>query len=522
MRRRRDGLPVPDAAVTEAALEALDGDQLKVLMRDLLPWFDDTLYARFVNALVDRAARTCPGWAPRGPTDETVAAIEAFAATAQRDGFAEPEDVDAYLREGLHAFLGRDYRSAARIFRALLIPIGNADIDLGQHELIDEVVGVDVADCAAQYVVSVYMLTAPADRGEVVLAAIEEMAGAGLFWHPLRELERVAIEPLVDLDRFLDQWRVLVEARVAAPHGIGRATQEQHWLHEVVQRLEGVAGLARLARASARVDDLRAWHRVLVEAGDWLAALGACDEAAGLLADRPHDQADFLDGGALAAQQLGRPDLPARLEQAWRAAPNMTRLCRWLGSARSKAGLRGQVTAALAVCPEDARSQRGLLHVLDGDLVRAAALLAAADGDGWSLADHPGGVLFPLFASLFGVVDLPDGFLHDLEAFGHQDEPRLPRPALQDLITLAGIREPRDATTRDAITAAMRTAAEQCIAAVTGTKHRRWYGHAASLALTCARVDPSPATNGWLADLRGQYRRFAALQREFEARGGGR
>lgn len=43
-------------------------------------------------------------------------------------------------------------------------------------------------------------------------------------------------------------------------------------------------------------------------------------------------RAEFLDGSALAAQQMGRPDLPVRLEQAWRASATMLRLRRWLGA----------------------------------------------------------------------------------------------------------------------------------------------------------------------------------------------
>ncbi len=126
--------------------------------------------------------------------------IQEFAEAAKRIGYADPSDVDAYLREGANAFLAKNYAAAFQIFRALLLPAGHGEFHLGQDEMIDEVLGIDPATCAAQYVASMYMTATPKNRGKAVLSAIDEMHGIGHFWEPLRELERVAIEPLPDLD----------------------------------------------------------------------------------------------------------------------------------------------------------------------------------------------------------------------------------------------------------------------------------------------------------------------------------
>jgi hypothetical protein len=64
--------------------------------------------------------------------------VLAFVKGAERVGQAEPSQVDAYLRRGLAAFLRKDY-SARTDVRALLPPIGDGAIDLGQHELVDDV-----------------------------------------------------------------------------------------------------------------------------------------------------------------------------------------------------------------------------------------------------------------------------------------------------------------------------------------------------------------------------------------------
>ena len=132
MPRRYVTKPTPDAAVTEAALDVMDADELRALIRDIIPWLDQATHARIVNALVDRVARNPSGWVPEGPSDAVVTDIAAFAEAAKRVGHADPSDADDYLRQGSHAFLGKNYRAAFQIFRELLIPIGNVDIDLGQ------------------------------------------------------------------------------------------------------------------------------------------------------------------------------------------------------------------------------------------------------------------------------------------------------------------------------------------------------------------------------------------------------
>ncbi len=82
--------PTPDTSSTEAALDAMDADELRALIREMLPWFDKALLARFANALVDCAARNGSGWVPPGPTDAVVKEAEAFAEAAKRVGYAEP------------------------------------------------------------------------------------------------------------------------------------------------------------------------------------------------------------------------------------------------------------------------------------------------------------------------------------------------------------------------------------------------------------------------------------------------
>lgn len=521
MARRYASKPTSNPLVPQAALAALDADELRELICDIIPWLDEPTRARLVNALVDRAARNASGWIPEGPPDQVVAEILAFAGAATRVGHAEAAEVDAYLREGSSAFLAKDYRAAFKIFRALLPPLGNGDIDLGQHEMVDEVLGVEIVDCAAQYVMAMYMTATPKNRGKAVLTAIDEVRGVGHFWEPLRELERVAVEVLPGFEQFLPEWRAIVEERARRELRTDRDSDEDRWLREVVRRMEGAEGLAKVARSTTRADDLRAWCHALVDAEDWKRALSAYEEAAEIVTDKKYFRGDFLDGAALAAQQLGHEDLPARLERAWRETPSMVRLRRWLGSAASTKALRDCAAAALEACPRQAVRQRALLDVLLGDLGAAAELLASAPGLGWSSGEHPGYLLFPLFGSLLAGTrfDAASARAFDeLGAMSERDEAQLATPEVAALIELAGVTAPESERSRAAVLGAMRMAAEKRIAGVTENRRRGQYEHAAVLVLTCVRIDPTPESKAWLAAIRERYRRYPALQRELTER----
>ncbi len=338
----------------------------------------------------------------------------------------------------------------------------------------------------------------------------------------------MAVEPLPGLDEFLPSWRALIEENASGERRNEWDTDADRWLREVVRRLEGAEGLARVARTTRRADDLRAWCRSLAEAGDWNAALPAYEEAAEIVADKERCRGDFLDGAALAAQELGHDDLPDRLERAWREAPSLLRLRRWLGSARTRAVVHGRAAQALESCPGQAHRQRSFLHLILGNHPAAAELLAAAPGLGWSRSEHPAHLSFPVFQVLLAGAD-PDRLagidlsparvtdLDELDAMtSRRDKPRLASPGLAEILSLAGVEGPADDKARRAVIDAMRTAAKKRVAGVTEHKRRRYYGHAAELVAACAEADPGPDTNRWVAEIRAEYRRYPALRREFD------
>lgn len=510
-------------AQVELALEALDADALREVVLDVLLALEPRTLAAVAPGILERAARSGADWRPDPLNESEVAEAVAFAAAAERIGYAEPADVDTHLNNAGLAFLGRDYPAAYRIFHALIPPLAERMFHLGEDEMLDEVLGVDPGECAGQYLVCVYLLRDEGERPQALRETLNELRGFCFVSEPIRVLERAALDPLPGLDDFLHGWRGLLEGDAAGESGPWDSLAAQ-WLREAVRRLEGAAGLAELARSSRRAPDLRAWCASLVEDRDWPAALAAFAEAAEL-ADDEWLRASLFGGAALCAQELGGEDLSVWLERAWRSTPSLTRLLRWLGAAPDEAALQHRAALALAACPPAAHRQRAWLHVLRGEFDAAAALLAAAPGLGWSSPEHPGHFLFPVFQFLLGGrtaappmepagLDGAVGALHRVSGPG--GPPRLATPEPGDILRLAGGAPTPSATDRTRMLAALRTAAEKRVAGVTGEKRRRHYGHAASLVAACLACDRTPDASRWALGIRDAYRRYPAFRAEFD------
>ena len=108
-----------------------------------------------------------------------------------------------------------------------------------------------------------------------------------------------------------------------------------------------------------------------------------------------------LDGAALAASRLGRTDAAKKLEAAWAGAPSLARRVRWLvADGANAATIRKRAAATADVSPTRSKRLHAFLHVIVGDIPSAANVLKSAPGLGWSSDDHPGHLMFPVFAWL--------------------------------------------------------------------------------------------------------------------------
>ena len=461
--------------------------ELRAFVRAVLDEFEEEQRGRVVDSLMARAARGDGGWKPNRPSSRIVNDARSFADAAQQVGHADPDDVSEHLRLAAKAFLAGDHASARAVFEALLVPISTVDIDLGQHELVDDVLSVDVHACIAQYVTSVYTTTSLADRAGAVCKAIENVKGVGSVLNPIAEMEGVSGGTLPNFGAFLPRWVKHLGRR--RPSKDECESDYERWLREAVLRLEGVNGLERLARKTKRPQTCLAWCEALVDRGDWAAALRAYDVCA-VLVGKSHWRGELLDGGALAAQQLKQSDAAKRLAAAWHAAPTLTRLLRWLVSRIAAQPLFGRRRGRIGSrCPKTAGRQLGLLRLLAGDISAAADLLSQAPGLGRSSDEHPGHMLFPSFAVLLAhrtsrrvsdtlLADLDSTCRDPLEVLSPDDTERRPKlgtPSIATLIqdmpsTITFVKEDLKL-----MVDSMCVAAERRVEGILGSSRRRHY-----------------------------------------------
>lgn len=518
--------------VVKAALDALGVEQLRSFVLEALDALDGGTRGRLEDELLRRASVANIGWRPNAPAKGIVDEVRSFAAAALRTGTADPAQVDEYLRQAMQASLAGDHDCARTVFESLLGPIANAEIDLGQHEMVDEVLQVDLKDCFARYLAAVYVTTPLAMRADQVLDALVGRESLAFIRDPLLAIEGVLGSDIPDVEQFLSMWIACLQ-REEQP-ATEWETDQERWLREAVARKDGIVGLERIARTTKQPQAVRAWCDVVVAAGDWSKSLAAYAVAAELVPSAIW-RGDFLDGAALAAEVLKRRDAAKRLEAAWLGAPSLARLLRWLLAENPSPGTikRRAVTARQANSTTSARLL-GLLHVLAHDIPAASSLLKRAPGLGWSSSDHPGHLLFASFAWMLGefpgsvcenmvnALNRPVASELDREvpAFEEDDvvkpsTPQLARHAVLEALQRAQVVEGLTSADKGAALAAMKVAAERRTDGVLGEKRRRQYDHASQLIACCAEIEGQASgaiRSAWVENIRARTSRFPAFQ----------
>ena len=490
--------------------------------------------AALEDRLLQHATRSNSGWKPAPPSTLVVGEATTFAANALREGAADPSELEDFLRYAITASLAGDHVSARAVFEALLVPISNGSILLGQDETVDEVLTIDLHECVRRFASAMYITTPLAERADALLRTFDDIRGLSHLRDPIDEIASTFGGELPDADAFVTLWIARLERDPKSSSEW--ESDRERWLRIAIGRRDGIAGLARIARTTRRDEAARAWCDALVTAGDWSNALAAYKECA-VLMQQEYTRGEFLDGAALAAQALGNNDFVQELETAWLGAPTLARLIRWLLSGDpSTATLRKRAAKALDTSPTKAPRIVAVLSLLVGNIADAAKLLSDSAGLGWSLGDHPGHVIFPAFAWLLAGApsgSVREGLAHilrsplrgpfDFEGIIHGDAHapsvhKLPNPTIIDALQRADVMSRLSRSDRTSMLDAMKSATVLRTEGVLDEKRRRHYEHAALLVACCVELDgasgQAAASSAWLSELRARTARFPAFQRE--------
>ena len=235
----------------------MSAPELRSFVRTVFDSLNDDQRIAITESLVARATQGRAGWKPSHPSARVVDEARVFADAARRIAYADPDEVSDYLRRGTRAFLAGDHASARAVFEALLVPVARGDISLGQHEMVEEVLNVDMHVTVAQYVASVYTTTPLGGRARAVYSAITDVEGVVSLANPIGEMEGVSAGALPDLGLFLPRWVKRLER--VRPVKDDWDTAPERWLREAVFRMEGVEGLERIARKTKRPLACLAW-----------------------------------------------------------------------------------------------------------------------------------------------------------------------------------------------------------------------------------------------------------------------
>ncbi len=202
------------------------------------------------------------------------------------------------------AFVSGDSVSARRAYEIVLRPLWNGDIWLpAVDEFPDEVLTTSTYDACARLLVATYETAAADERVEAMIEAVELVDEAQQLCLPIRMMEHAAVRPLQGLDSFLPLW---LERLRAMPSGL-RDSKTNDLIREATLRVDGVDGLAQIARASKTQEAYDSWCRALREGQQWPELLAAVLDAA------PRAQHRFALGGRAqrANRRHGRPPTAA-------------------------------------------------------------------------------------------------------------------------------------------------------------------------------------------------------------------
>lgn len=528
--------PSPDADLDsfEAALSSLSLDALRRFTRERLRELDPEARRASVEALLEFAVRH-GGWRPTRAADPRLLEdVRAFVRVSSSHGDASPGAIDALFDRVNRAFLAGEMALACDAYEALLRPLADGEIFLGQHEMYSEVLRNHPGDAVARYRVAVWASAPPAQRAEALWNALLWTDDLESWGAPLEQMERAAVGPLPGWEEFLHAWDAWVEAHWSAVP-THRNVHIDALRKEAALRGRGVDGLRQIAERDGSPALWHEWIRSLMRAGRMREALEACDTALARCPPTDYHRHSFADTAVRLSLALADSvGVERALHREWTLRYDVAALLNWAARDRPMAQvLSVRVDAEAATAPKNARIE-GVTHLLSGryqDALKTLATPGAVEllpAMAWILLD---GTMSPSLRAIGGPIGLTslgcetddDATTSDPpEGWSTPDDVLPAHPAITLAEQLPGLvvwRPLGDEDLRE-MQSALERAAVAYIDDATSAKHRSAYAHGARLAVVCAearsrRGDPAGARE-FLARVAENHRRWPAFRDALE------
>lgn len=403
----------------ERALEALDLEGLRGVLRALLSTRSSAVPAALEDAVIELAARRLGRGDFCGPDEALFDDAQRFLKLGKKKGALDAAQFRALALRARRQVLRGEYAVARLTYELLLGHGPDTEILPRSREVEESYAELVAGPFAGSYLLSVIGVERPEKRVAALFEAVERVGMIAPLAQPLALLEAASLRPIEGFDALVSGW-------VAALSEISDGTRKSlvhnavdGLLAEGLERLEGLSGIARMARRSNDLAHYRTWLTRLSDLGQHAQALAVVDEAEAMLTE-PFARGLVLDAGAYFARELGEPARAlGYLERALAEDPSVVRLARFLLSDEPARGvllerIRGlEAPKQLALgatpgpgllrrpLPINAR-MRALTLALQGAIAPLGSALEDARDD-WSDDGHPGPIAFPtVLMALYG------------------------------------------------------------------------------------------------------------------------
>lgn len=327
-------------------------------------------------------------------------------------------DIDDLFEQIDELYQAAEYGIARKAYEKLLDIYfgGNEESQFSGYDQ-DDMIKTDLEEVSQRYLRCIYLTEQPSSRAKALFDAIS-MWSIYVGNLNINGMIQASLDTLPDLDQFGREWIDFLQSQKDS-----RVLTEL--LKEAVRLFEGTEGLERMARGKGRQFPgfFVEWLRVLKEKRSYAEMIDAATLALKTLPDTRSIRAKIADHLHYAANQLKQKDLSnLALKEALYSSPSLSRLLDLLDIAENIKERIDLVNGALLRFESLEHRERKTrdvqgdwnqspdlresyvpenltlyAHLLKGDYVQVASVMAKSKLLGWHGGDAPNALIIPFF-----------------------------------------------------------------------------------------------------------------------------